>query len=513
MNALGLLLGIDLGTSSAKALLVSLEGVVVGSGSAEYSIRRPQSDWAEQDPSEWWRAVVGATQQALNASRVRPQEIIALGISGQMHGTVLLDERYTPIVPAIIWPDQRAYEQVVRITAEIGARRLISITGSPLAIGFQAATVCWVRQKWPEIWARVRRVLLPKDYLRFRLTGEFATDPSDGSGTLLLDVHRRDWSDELLAAVGMDKALLPPVKSSSEVAGELKPTVAAELGLRAGLPVAVGAADTACSMLGAGVVDERDLLLTISSGGQIVLPAHRVRVDYRGRIHTFCSALEPEARSAGWYQMAATLAAGLSLRWLRDQVLGAPGTTYDEMIAWAEDVPAGARGLLFLPYLSGERTPHMDPQARGVLLGLGLHHGRAELVRAVLEGVVLGCWDAYRVLAELGATPGSIVMAGGGARARLWQQIVADVFALPVWPLERADQSAIGAAILAGASIGAFEAADVAKVWAVYGPAVEPDERHHALYMELYPLFRDLYRRHRRDFVFLAQLVAGERES
>jgi len=252
----------------------------------------------------------------------------------------------------------------------------------------------------------VHTVLLPKDYLRYRLTGDVHTDPSDGSGTLLLDVRRRDWSPDVLAALDIDAAQLPPVQPSTAVAGQLSRQAAAALGLPAGTPVVTGAADTACSALGAGIVDARTLLLTISTGGQIVLPATGVQVDRAGRIHTFCGALPPGPDQAGWYQMAAILSAGMALRWLRDQVFSMPGeAAYARMIAWAEAAPAGAGGLLFLPYLAGERTPHMDPQARGLFLGLAAGHGRAELVRAVLEGVALACYDAYLVLAELGARP------------------------------------------------------------------------------------------------------------
>jgi xylulokinase len=510
VNTTPQLLGIDLGTSSVKVLLATGTGQTVGRGSAEYPIQRPGPGWAEQDPDDWWRATVTAVRQALSGAGGPPVPVAAIGLSGQMHGTVLLDEMGGLLSPAVIWPDRRSEPQVREITALIGAARLIELTGSPVATGFQAATVRWMQQERPDLWRRVHTVLLPKDYLRYRLTGDVHTDPSDGSGTLLFDVRRRDWSPDVLAALGVDVAQLPPVQPSVAVAGQLGRQAAAALGLPAGTPVVTGAADTACSALGAGIVDARTLLLTISTGGQIVLPAPGVQVDRAGRIHTFCGALPPGPDQAGWYQMAAILSAGMALRWLRDQVFSVPGeAAYARMIAWAEAAPAGAGGLLFLPYLAGERTPHMDPQARGLFLGLTAGHGRAELVRAVLEGVALACYDAYLVLAELGARPERIIMAGGGARSQLWRQIVADVFGLPVQQLEVGEQSALGAALLAGGGVGLLDPGSTAPQWAAYGPPVEPDPRCHATYQALLALFRSVYQKHREDFRQLQDLRHG----
>ncbi len=498
------LLAIDLGTSSAKALIVAEDGRVLGRGSAEYPIRQPQPGWAEQSPDEWWDAIAFAVREALGTSGILSGTIAAIGLSGQMHGTVLLDGEGNPLCPAIIWPDRRSQREVGEITERCGgAHRLIERAGSPIATGFQAATLLWLQRHAPAVWRRTRRVLLPKDYIRFRLTRQYATDPSDGSGTLLLDVRQRDWSPELLEAVGIDEERLPPVLPSTHVAGCLCGSAADEMGLRSGLPVAVGAADTACSMLGAGVISPRQLLLTVSTGGQLVLPSGDVRLDRQGRVHTFCSALP--VSQVGWYIMGATLAAGASLRWLRDQVLGLAGEeAYRQMIAWAAEVPPGARGLLFLPYLAGERTPHMDPTARGAFFGLTLAHGRAELVRAVLEGVTLGLLDALDLLTELGAAPEQVVMGGGGARARLWQQIVADVFGVRVLPLSSADSSALGAAILAGASVGLFDAASAAERWAQREEAVQPDPEAQRLYARLRPIFHSLHAAHRADFAALA---------
>ena len=473
------LLGIDLGTSSVKAILTTETGCILGRGSAEYPIHYPRPDWAEQNPDDWWRATITAVRQTLDAVECPPASVSAVGLAGQMHGTVLLGEGGELLSPAIIWPDRRSSLQVQEITELIGAERLIELTGSPIATGFQAATVRWIQQNRPELWRRTRAILLPKDYVRYRLTGQIHTDPSDGSGTLLLDVHRRVWSPQILMALGIDEARLPQVQPSTGVAGQVTRQAAEALGLRAGTLVVTGAADTASSALGAGIVDAQTLLLTISTGGQIILPAPQALTDRAGRIHTFCGALMPEPTRAGWYHMAAILSAGMCLRWLRDHVFDLPGSSgrvdYGQMVAWAESAPPGAGGLLFLPYLAGERTPHMDPYARGILLGLGASHSRAELVRAVLEGVTLACYDAYQVLVELGAHPDRVIMAGGGARSELWQQIVADVFSLPVQRLEQGDQSAWGAILLAGGGIGLFDPQFAAQEWARYGPPSEPD--------------------------------------
>ena len=499
------LLGIDLGTSSVKALLVDREGRTLGVGSAEYPVLTPQADYAEQDPETWWQGTATAVRQAIAAAR--PDEIAAIGLSGQMHGTVLLDADGRLLAPAIIWPDRRSRAQVHEITERIGAARLIEIAGSPVATGFQAATLRWVQQMQPDVWRQVRHILLPKDYLRWRMVGgPFDTDPSDAAGSLLLDARTRNWSPLILETLGLDATWLPQVKPSATISGVLTRQAAEHLGLRPGIPVVVGAADTANSALASGVISPQTLLLTISTGGQLVLPAEEVRVDLRGRMHTFCSALEPAPGQAGWYQMAATLNAGMALRWLRDQVfaLTAPDA-YNQMSGWAESVPLGARGLLFLPYLSGERSPHMDPAARGMFLGLGAHHGRAEMVRAVMEGVAFSCYDAYQVLVELGAQPSRVVMAGGGARSVLWQHIVADVFALPVQRLAIAEQSALGAAVLAGAAIGWHQPSEAASRWAAYDAPIEPDARNHADYQALLQIFRAAYLKHRDDFEMLSR--------
>lgn len=487
-------LGLDLGTSSVKALVVDATGAIHGRGSAAYAIDYPRPDYAEQDPAAWWRATGEATRQAV-VEAGNGERIAAIGLAGQMHGTVLLGETGDVLAPAVIWADQRTTREVAEIAVLVGAERLIEVCGSAVATGFQAATIRWVQRERPELWARTRTILTPKNFLGRRLTGVVATEPSDASGTLLLDVRRRDWSPEVLAALEIPIERLPPVRGSTEVIGRLGVEAAAVLGLPGGVPVVAGAGDAPAAALGAGVVGPETMLLALSTGAQVLVPTAEARVDRRGRAHTFCGALPPGPGRAGWYQMGATLSAGLAMRWLRDRVFALAGADADErMAAWAEEAPLGAGGLLFLPYLVGERTPLMDPGARGAFVGLAARHGRAELVRATMEGVTLAAADAYGVLREIGAAPERIALAGGGARSAVWRGIVADVFGLPVVPLASVEQSALGAALLAGAGIRAFDPAETSRRWAGYGDPVEPNPERHDRYVELLELFRRAYR-------------------
>jgi len=486
-----LYLGLDLGTSAIKALLVDPDGQVRGVGSAEYPVHHPQPGYAEQDPNEWWAATVAAVRQATGWAPAGSR-VAGIGLAGQMHGTVLLGDNDLPVAPAIIWADGRSWRQVAEVTERVGAERLIEIAGSALATGFQAATIAWLRKERSSLWWRAHRVLSPKDELRRRLTGEIATDPGEASGTLLLDVRWRTWSPDLLAAVGVEATKLPPLRPSVAAAGGLTAGAAEALGLPAGTPVVVGTGDAPAGLLGAGIVDPGTMLLSISTGAQVMVPATSVHPDPAGRSHTFCGALEPGPDRPGWYQMGATLVAGMAMRWLRDEMLGLAGAdAYERMTGWAGEAPAGARGLLFLPFMVGERSPHMDSRLRAGFLGLGAHHGRNEVVRAVMEGAVLACLDAFEVLREGGAAPGRIVMAGGGARSPVWRQIAADVFGLPTHALATADQAAFGAALLAAAGVGGLDPVATARAWASYGPPLEPTDAGMARYAELAALYRE----------------------
>jgi xylulokinase len=480
------LLGIDLGTGSIKALVVdAVDGRILGEGAAGYPIERPEPGAAEQSPQRWWEATCAATRQAV--ALIGDASIAAIGLSGQMHGTVTLDADGEPLGNAIIWSDTRSAHDAAEITSAVGITRLLEITGSPVAAGFQAAAVHWLCRTDPERWVQTANVLLPKDYLRFRMTGQFVTEPSDAAATLLLDRTTRDWSPEMLDASGVERTRLPAIKPSGAI-GE----AAQELSVPEGTPVVGGAGDAPAAALGAGVTRPGNLLLTISTGAQVLMPQAEPAFDPEGRLHTFCAPFEPGGEAAAWYCMGATMVAGLAMRWLRDDVF-AGDTTYDEMTALAETAPIGAGGLIFLPYLTGERTPHLNPNARGAFIGLDAGHGRAHLTRAVMEGISLALFDAWTALREVvPASPQRIVLAGGGARSRFWRQMLADIFGLPIRPLVTTEQSAYGAALLAGSALGQ-DPAELASRWTAYGEDVCPNQASYVRSQALIPIFRESY--------------------
>jgi xylulokinase len=486
------LLGIDLGTGAVKAVLVDPnDGRVLGVGSAEHPTHHPAPGAAEQDPADWERAATVAVRAALAAAG--PVEVAAIGLAGQMHGAVLLDRADRPLAPAIIWADSRSAAAARAITTDLGPARVVDLAGSPVAAGFQAATLRWLRDTDPALLARTTTVLAPKDELRRRLTGDRATDPSDAAATLLADRRTRAWSPELVAAAGIDPAALPPIRASSAIAGTLLPAPAAAMGLPAGIPVVTGGADASCAALGAGVAGPGDLLLTLSTGAQALTFVAAPEIDPGGRLHTFASPLPIES-GAGWSIMGATMVAGLILRWLRDALFALPpADAYATMTVWAGEVPAGAGGLLCLPYLTGERTPHLNPDARGAFIGLGPEHGRGHLVRAALEGATFALHEAAEVVTALTGEPRRIVLAGGGARSPLWRQIVADIVGREIVPLVESEQTATGAALLAAPAAGLGDIPALAAAWARYDTPVAPDPAAVATYRALEPLFRATY--------------------
>lgn len=506
-----LLLGIDLGTSAVKVSVARVDGTVVGNGTASYPVIRPRPDRAEQEPEDWWTAIREAVAAALRmaagagGSLAIADRIAVIGLSGQMHGTVLIGSARRPLGRAIIWQDQRSGDEAARVAQAFGPRRLIEMIGTPLASGFQAATLAWLREHDPDGWKRIRLVLAPKDAVRLRMTGEIGTDPSDASGTGLVDIRSADWAAPLLDVLGVSAAWMPPIRSAASIAGGLTAAAAADLGLRTGTPVTVGGADTPVGLLGAGVLTPDSCLLTLSTGGQLALPTASLEIDPLGRTHTFSTPLRGTAEVTDWYRLAATLSAGAALQWLRDGILVVGGDdAYGQMNRWATDVPAGARGLVFLPYLTGERTPHMDPAARGMFLGLTARHGRAELIRALLEGVAFAAYDAARVLGERSRLPDTLVLAGGGGKSPLWRGIIADVFGLPVRRLEVAEQAAVGACIIAGHAAGLLDGVNAARAWAQYGPPAIPDPARQQRYLELFAIYREAYQANRASFTALA---------
>ena len=481
---MGHLLGIDLGTSGARAVLVeAASGRVVGAATAEYPLHTPRPLWAEQDPEDWWRGAVDAVRDLLAAAG--SVSLRGIGLSGQMHGVVMLDGTGEALGPALLWCDGRTGEECREITERAGGEdRLLAMTGNPALTGFSAPKLLWLRRHQPDAFRRARGFLLPKDWIRFRLTGEKASEVSDASGTLLFDVARRTWSAAMMEILDLDPALLPVVRESPEVSGALAASAAATLGLPAGIPVVGGAGDQAAGAVGAGIVKPGLVSATIGSSG--VVFAHASAPARDRRVHSFCHAVP-----GAWHLMGVTQAAGLSLRWLSERV----GGSYDELTAAAAAVPAGADGLLFTPYLMGERTPVLDPQARGTWFGLTYAHGRGHLARSVMEGVAYSLRDCLDVMTSLGVTASEVRAAGGGARSPLWCQILADVLERPVATLGLDEGPAYGAALLAGVGTGCWSSVEEAASLVAVASRVEPDQRAAALHRDRILVYRELHQR------------------
>ena len=485
-------LGIDVGTGGSRAVLIDHHGQIIAAKTVEHeAFASPQTGWAEQDPRDWWRASAIAIRGIVEDDKVNVDEIAGVGLSGQMHGSVLLDERDEVLRPALIWCDQRTELQCQRLTNEIGASRLIELTCNPALTGFTLPKLLWVRDNEPEVWSRVRSVLLPKDYVRFRLTGEKATDVADASGTLLLDVSQRRWSTEMMAAAAIDEKILPRVYESQEITGVLSDTAAAEVGLRSGIPVVAGAGDQAAGAVGVGIVQPGSVSATIGTSGVVFAATNQPALDPKGRVHTFCHAIP-----ARWHVMGVTQGAGLSLRWFKDQfgVIDGDGDPYDYLIREAAAVPPGANGLLWAPYLMGERTPHLDPNARAALVGITASHTRAHVVRAILEGVAFSLRDSFEILKEMGVPAQNVRLAGGGARSALWRQIQADIYGQPVEIVEAEEGAAYGVALLAGVGTKAWSSVDEACLSVVKTKArIAPDIKSAELMDRQYKAFQALY--------------------
>jgi xylulokinase len=457
------LLGIDVGTGGTRALVVGHDGRIVASATEEHqAFASPQIGWAEQHPEDWWRATGLAVRKALAVANLGSEPIACVGFSGQMHGAVLLDAAGEVVRPALIWCDVRTEKQCSDMNQQIGPERIIQLTCNPALPNFTLTKLLWVREQEPDNWARVRSVMLPKDYVRFRLTGERATDVADASGTLMLDVARRRWSGEILSATGIDPALLPSLHESPDVCAKISAAGADATGLAAGTPVVAGAGDQAAGATGMGIVQPGSVSATIGTSGVVFAATDRPALDPKGRLHTFCHAVPGR-----WHVMGVTQAAGLSLRWLRDQWL--PGRAaqngadpYDLLTAEAATVPAGSDGLLWTPYLMGERTPHLDGSARAALVGLTASHTRAHIVRAILEGVAFSLKDTFSIFEAMNVPVKSIRLGGGGARSPLWRQIQADVYGHDVEIVEAEEGAAYGAAILAGVGAGVWPSVDTA---------------------------------------------------
>src|SRR6266567_6176697 len=498
------LLGIDLGTTGVKvALFAADDGRTLSSAFIDYPLLHPQIGWAEQNPEDWWQATVTAIRTCLVGgvrNNVQPEDVRGVGLSGQMHGVVLLDEENRVLRPSIIWADQRSEAQCRWITERVGAARLLELVSNPALPGFSAPKLLWIRDNEPEIFAHARKMLLPKDYIRYRLTGKLAIEISDAAGTCLLDVKHGRWSREVLEALEIDPALLPPVVAADTVCGTITEEVAALTDLLPGIPVAGGGADNACAAVGNGVVRPGLALVSIGTSGVVLAYAAAHRVDNSAavpRVHTFNHAV-PNA----WYLMGVTQGAGLSLRWLRDNI-GLPERAlerwtgldaYDILTREAESIAPGSDGLFFLPYLQGERTPHLDPYARGGWLGLTASHDRRHLVRAVLEGVAFSLKDCFNIIREQGLPIEQVRATGGGAKSSLWRQIIADVLGVELVTTNAQEGPAFGAALLAGVASGVYtsvEQACDATVRIVERTLPQSDKL--VAYARAYEQFRALY--------------------
>ena len=488
---MSLLLGIDVGTGGTRALVIDERGGIVASATAEHApFASPETGWAEQDPHDWWRATREAVAQVLRQPGVSADAIKAVGFSGQMHGSTLLDSHDEVVRPALLWCDQRTDRQCQQITDTIGAARLIELTLNPALTGFTAPKLLWVREHEPEQWRAVRSVLLPKDYVRFRLTGHKATDVADASGTLLFDVGARKWSATVLDALDLKPSLMPEAFESPMITGSISADGADATGLRAGTPVVGGGGDQAAGAVGMGIVRAGAVSATIGTSGVVFAATDRPVLEPRGRIHTFCHAVPGR-----WHMMGVTLGAGLSLRWFRDQFVSSPSRDpYDVMTEAAATAPAGSDGVLWAPYLMGERTPHLDPHARAALVGLSGSHTKAHVFRAVLEGVAFSLKDSFSIFEEMKVPISHVRLGGGGARSALWRKIQADTYGYPVEIIAAEEGAAYGAALLAGVGGGLWKTVDEACDAVVrVVTRIEPDQNDRATLGRQYQRYRQLY--------------------
>jgi xylulokinase len=482
-----LVLGIDASTTAVKALLVDEAGAVRGVGTSEYDFSVPRPLWSEQQPALWWDGTIAAIRSVLATTGVSGAEVAAVGLTGQMHGAVLLDASGDVLRPAILWNDQRTSAECDAIRLAVGPERLIAITGNDALTGFTAPKLVWVRDHEPDVWRRIAHVLLPKDYVRFRMTGDYAVDKADGAGTLLFDLAARDWSAEVLAALAIDPVWMPRTWEGPEITGHVSAEAAELTGLRPETPVVAGGGDQAANAVGVGVVDPGTMALSLGTSGVIFAATDRPIFEPRGRVHAFCHAVPGR-----WHFMSVMLSAAGSLRWLRDAV--APDVSFGDLVAQASEIPAGSGGLLFLPYLSGERSPHPDPLARGAFVGLTLAHDRRHMTRAVLEGVAFGLRDGLDLMVAAGMpAPAQIRASGGGTVSPLWRQILADILDAEIAIVDTSEGAAYGAGLLAAVGAGWFPTVGDATSALVTATSVAAPGPVAAAYAEAHTVYRDLY--------------------
>ncbi|HEY3377847.1 MAG TPA: xylulokinase [Armatimonadota bacterium] len=491
------LLGIDLATNGVTALLLDPGKSVVGRAFAGYPTQQPRPGWVEQAPEQWWLAAKDAIRRLLIEAEVSGHDVSAIGLSGQMHGTVLVDERGRPVRPAIIWSDRRGEEQIAWMLGQADAREWVTWTGARPLIGMSGPRLLWVKQEEPDVFARAHKVLAPKDYLRLCLTGEFATDVTDASSTLLFDVPARVWSRESRALMGISSDLLPECYESQAISGSVSLEVAEETGLKAGTPVVAGAGNQAAAAMGLGVVRTNEVAAILGSGGVIIASIDEPLIDKDLRLQTFC-----HARRTKWYMVGMTQTAGMAFRWMRDPFCNAEkeaarsiwDDAYNLMTRQAEELPIGSNGLLFLPYLNGERTPYMDPTARGVFFGITAQHEKRHFIRAVMEGVTFSMRDCLEVVKQTGVSVDRVVVAGGGLNNPVWRHIFADALGVDLVQTNVVDPAPFGAALMASVAAGMYSSVEQACEEIVQVTEfTEPNPENVARYNELYEIYRGLY--------------------
>lgn len=506
------LIGIDVGTTGTKTILIDKNGKQIASALEEYPLSTPKPKWAEQDPVDWWRATVKSISSVIAKSKVKSEEIKGVGLSGQMHGLVLIDKNHDILRPAILWCDVRTTEQCRYITETVGRDLLVQSTCNPALEGFTAPKLIWVRDNEPQIYEKAYKMMLPKDYVRFRLTGEIASEVSDAAGTILFDVRNRKWSQEVLDKLGVSMDIMPPCYESIDVCGKITPKVAEMTGLKVGTPVVGGGADNACTAVGNGIVVTGRTSASIGTSGTMLTPTDTPEVDPSLRAHTFCHCVPNK-----WYIMGVMLQAGGAFRWFRDtlaekeveQAKQDGVDPYEILTKEASQADAGCEGLVFLPYLIGERTPHGDANAKGVFFGLTLRHKKEHLVRSVMEGVTYGMRDSLEIIKALGLNTGQIRATGGGARSAFWRQMQADIYKSEVVTINIAEGPAFGAAILAGVGAKVYPSIEEATDQLVeITSTTQPIESNVKVYDEYYQIYRSLYPALKPEFDKVSDIVA-----
>lgn len=504
------LLGIDIGTSGTKTVLFDEKGNVLAYALEEYPLYQPENGWAEQDPDDWWKAVYITIQEVIQKNAIKKEDIKGVGLSGQMHGAVLLNKDNTVLRKAIIWCDQRSSKECEQITSLVGKDKLIKITANPALTGFTASKVMWVKNNEPKIYEKINKILLPKDYIRFKLTGEFATEVSDAGGMQYLDISKRKWSSYILEKLEVDKEWLGTVYESQEITGRISREAAALTGLKEGTPVVGGGGDQAVGAIGNGIVNKGVISSTIGTSGVVFAFSDRVIIDPLGRVHTFCHAI-PNA----WHVMGVTQGAGLSLKWFRDNFCMEEKRTaqlmkvdpYFLMDQEAEVIMPGSEGLIYLPYLMGERTPHLDPYARGVFFGLSAKHEKSHMLRSIMEGVTYSLRDCLDIIKEMGIDINEVRASGGGGKSKLWRQMQADVFGTDIYTINTDEGPALGAAILAGVGTGIYK--DVQEACSLCVKLKSKQETNKTIYdkyNKYYKLYRSLYTSLKQNFKDLDEL-------